>query len=166
MSYTTLFGIKEDYSFIELGEYGNSHLGGTLIWDCYLKYLGLDYFPFKDSSGFWDVYKKEEVPVFEKIVLLSTYDLVYVKKENFGELISAFNEFANKYPKTHLRSYCHDIEKNKDQIIAICWSITSLSDNLWCTWENDTGKWINISKEGEHWELFDDNLNCLKDMTK
>lgn len=161
MSYTTLLGIAEDYSIIELAEYRNSHLGGSTIWNCYAKYLGLEYIPMFDMTEFWDVWKLKEVPLFEKIVLLSTYDRVYVSKGNLPKLIEAFVQFDKTYENNHIASYMKDIENNKDKLIGVAWHITSITDNPWYNWDEEKEEYIpiNIKESEKAWELFDDCLN-------
>ena len=171
MSETVLYGINSDGLKV-LGEYRNSHLAGPCVWDQMARHIGLDMMPIgfgpdgkEQLEKFWVLWELPVVPTFEKIVLLSTYDRVWVSEKNLSRLVTAFKEFINAFPEsnTHLAKYVRDIENftSKDSDIkGICWHLSSMSEDTW-SWfdDNDEEVEYNFETGTKHWELFDDVLD-------
>jgi len=131
MSETVLYGLFKDYSLEALGEYRNSHLAAATIWNVLSRHLGQDSYNSYASSGeLWPVWKLPEVPAFEKIVMLSTYDNAYVSKKNIPKLVDAYREFIKTFPdvNTHIPSYIEDIEK-ADDLNGLCWWTSSIGED-------------------------------------
>jgi len=163
MSSTELIGIKDGKASDVLGEYRNSHLAGSVIWDYIAKnYTRFERMPIsyneKDLREFWDCWKTaDHMPEWAKIVLLSTYDKVYVKRENLGKLIDAFVKFDETFPNTHCGSYAKDLKVNIDKIDGCCWYLTSITDDPWSEWDEETEEYVpyDFSSGDDHWELFE-----------
>ena len=158
MSETTLYGLDDKNSLEALGEYRNSHLGAPTIWNVLARHLGQDSYMSCAASGeLWAVWKRPEIPVFEKIVMLSTYDNAYVSKENIPKLLSAFKEFIKTFPdaNTHIPSYIEDIEK-ADNLNGVCWWISSIGEDPWFEWNDEDEEVEYDFKTGDkHWEVFE-----------
>ena len=137
--------------------------------------------PIHDSefmNQFWPLFRRPELENFERIVLLSTYDRVWVKSERFEELLVAFRDFEKASEsmglETHIGRYADDLDKNmeliSDQMIGCCWHITSVVSNPWEIFDEATEEFLFYNvKTGDngHWELFDDCLTpALEDLLK
>jgi hypothetical protein len=170
MSETVLYKITKDYEIEVIGEFRNSRLAGPVIWNKQARHIGEDHFAFylneDKQQRFWASWRLKEVPMFEKIVLLSTYDNCYVKAENLSKLTNAFKEYVKAFPElnTHLQGYIDAINDNLDSF-GVCWHLTSITDCPWHDWDEDEeeSKPHDFSKEGGHWELFEYLEEGLKD---
>jgi hypothetical protein len=161
MSETVLYGIDKDWDLIELGEYRNSHLGARTIWDSLSRHIGWNGIAFGSSEEemkkFWSLWKLPTVPTFEKIVMLSTFDNVWVKKKNINKLVNAFKEYINTLTdvSTHLPKYIEDIQAASD-LNGLCWYISSIGEDPWFEWnEEDDQVGYDFKSGDKHWELFE-----------
>ena len=128
------------------------------------EYLGFK--PSRTSGGdeeamkeIWSLYGKEEVSIADKIVLGTTFDRVLVKRENFEELIEVFHSFE---ADTSLKEQAELLRKmlEYDDIIAVGWNQTSVTENQWLRTlydeENDIDVPYNCLIHTNHFWLFDD----------
>jgi len=138
MSCTEVYGFGKDGDASLIGEVQNSFRGAMQIW----MFLEKKYLPptkhyriltggEEETQKIWDLVKDERLTETEKIVLLSTFDKVVVKKENFEILIAAFCEFP---AETSLMEQAKIIHEN--DVIAVAWNQTSVSSNPWSIWFN------------------------------
>jgi len=170
MSETTLYKVTKDYEIEPIGGFRNSNLSGPVIWDNQARHIGEDHFAFYLSEDkkkrFWASWQLKEVPMFEKIVLLSTYDKCYVKAENLSKLTDAFKEYIKAFPKlnTHLQGYIDAIESNWVSF-GVCWHLTSITDCPWHDLDEEEDEYVphDFSKDEGHWELFEYLEEGLKD---
>ncbi len=168
MSETVLYGLDDNNSLMALGEYINSHLAAPTIWNVMARHVGKDsFFSYgmseSETKAFWGVWKLPTVPTFEKIVMLSTYDNVWVSKENIVKLLDAFKEFIKTFPEanTHIPRYIQDIEK-AENLKGVCWHISSIGEDPWFEWNDEDEEVQYDFKSGDkHWELFE-YLNSFK----
>jgi len=161
MSYTVLYGLDSKKELEELGEYTNSHLAAPTIWNVLARHIGRDRLSYgmdeSEMKAFWAVWKLPVVPVFEKIVMLSTYDNAYVSKENIPKLLDAYKEFIKTFPdvNTHIPSYIADIEK-ADNLNGLCWWTSSIGEDPWFEWDDeDEEVQYDFNSGDKHWELFE-----------
>lgn len=146
MSRTELYKIKMNGDVVLHEEFQNSHLGAHLIWrNMGERYLGdpfyisnaqnKSWYPDHDPKKFWNLVGQQNIPVEERIVLASTYDLTCVKWNNIPRLIDAFRYYASSYSDTgHALAYVdvlRDLLNDRD-CIGICWNQTSICADIWC----------------------------------
>ncbi len=111
------------------------------------------------AQEIWDLAASEKVSVTDKIVLLTTFDKVIVKKENFSRVIEAFNAFEGE---TSLKEQAAVLREmlGDENCIAAGWNQTSVNANTWSTYNCDdkTGKCVpyNCLTQNEHYWLFDE----------
>lgn len=119
-----------------------------------------------DMQDVWNLQNDNRLSRHEKIVLLSTFDNVLVKKENFNELIEAFEQFEGE---TSLKEQSEIIKNLGDNITAIGWNQTSVCHNKWNGFiiESDDEDILikyNYHKDTDHWWMFDhESLKIGKD---
>ena len=178
MSSTTFYGIQKDTLGVPkvsvvLGEYKNSHLAGPTIWNIMAKeYSRFGSVPLaeKDSKEFWNSWKNPVMPDWLRIVILSTYDHVYVKRGNWSRLTEAMNKFTDHYKdnNNHCQAYVEALSNASEDIIGCCWCITSLSDDPWRVWNEKTqeDEIYDLNIGTKHWELFDTCLDPWKTVSK
>lgn len=194
MSYTTVYKIDKDGDVIEHIDIKNAHNITMLIWriifDLYKDYFideveRPEWMPKEwnmsfsdlqmsgDMKPFWDLYLNENVLLEHRIVLASTFDRVIILKENFSELINAyekfikqmseeeFKEFFGKYDFSSLKQFVKvvkELQKDDD-----CIGLTTCISLIASFWEvyNEKGEYTpyNINKSGNHYNLFDDFKN-------
>jgi hypothetical protein len=151
MSSTEIYGFNKEWEIYGdsyfIGEVKNSFRGAMAIWT-YLedKYLP-PYIPLgmkekitrmisinkdeKETQKVWDLWKDNRLEENEKIVMLSTFDRVIVKRGNIDLLLKAFMLFKGD---TNLKKQAEIIDKeikNNKNIIAIAWNQTSVNSNPW-----------------------------------
>lgn len=107
----------------------------------------------------WNLFHSDKVSRVDKIVLGTTFDKVLVKREDFKELIDAFNSFEGE---TSLKDQAEVIEKmmEDENIIAVGWNQNSVTSNQWICAEYDeeneeTIPYNCLTGENHFW-LFDD----------
>lgn len=125
-------------------EFRNSWGGAARIWsslfDAYLKNPAIKYHNWlQNTDGLWNLAKRLDLPDFECSVHASTFDLAYVRSENFSKYVHDLREFASKYPVPgcvdHLPAWADWIEKADAD--AVGFYATSVGENLWFTYDND-----------------------------
>lgn len=174
MSITTMYGITKDGLVSKtLGEYQNSWLGSFTIWNIAAKrYTKLDGFSCgindKEMEKFWDCWKNSNMLEWFKIVILTTYDNVWVRRENWDRLITALLLFANNYSSgTRCFEYVNTLNETRcslshNDVMGCCWQGTSVADDLWYDendYDPDQPQPYNLNTGTKHWELFDDCLD-------
>lgn len=186
MSSTQIFGFDKNGNAYLEAEVKNAWRGAMAVWrileEKYLPPYRPEYIPAhiptseikrifhfaptRCSSGnedamqeVWALANDNRLKECEKIVLLSTFDYVVVKKENLHKLISAFREFEGE---TSLKEQADIIEKmlKDENCIAVAFNQTSICMDDWVNGEydeeKDEYKPYNIFKGDKHWELFDE----------
>ncbi len=177
MSYTEIYKITQIGNVIQAGEVRNAWRGAMAVWGIMEKkycvplpkpiWMSLSDYNERGYSrcgggmssfggvanpmqDIWDLVNSDSVPELEKIVLASTFDKVIVLKENFDELLKAFNEFEGE---TNLKEQAEVIEKLNDEknCIGIAWNQTSVNGGAW----QNGSKPYNINKQDKHWNLFE-----------
>ncbi len=183
MSATYLYTVSPNGPLTLHEEFRNSHRGAMWIWMRLRERFHPDHIwpenaPYDDPrvkeaskwimkyDDIWALSKDSRLCRNEKIVLMSTYDNVMVKRKNFEELVAAFRWFVENYKKDNpeeassLLEQANVIEKFKDnkKIYAICWNQTSVNGDAWITYipKKDEHRSYNIKKDKGHWFLFDD----------
>lgn len=181
MSYTelTFFGKDKNPSHTE--DIKNAWRGAMAIWDImderYLppfipdfvgrleinnpskRYFRMSSSLEEERKKVWALFNDEKVSRIDKIIIGSTFDWVIVIKQNVSELIQAFRLFEGE---TSLKEQADLIEEEfKDEnIIAVGWNQTSVSQNNWTDFSYDQEKQesipYNLSENDKHWNLFEE----------
>lgn len=191
MSYTELFAFDKTGNASKVEDIRNAWLGAMKIWrileskylpEYRLEYPLSDFFKrenpdfvpsrtsdMKDIKEIWELAYDERLLEHERIVLLSTFDNVLVKRENFVRLIEAFRKFE---PGTSLPEQADVIEEEsmKDDVIAIGWNQTSINADNWEYYdideETDEGIPYNCLSGEKHWWLFEGLEEICLNFTK
>lgn len=176
MSYTTLYAIDKNGDIFSYKEYRNAHMGAMNVWILMqIKYkLQKSYSSFEEV---WKLWKNEKVSMSDRITIASTFDNVYVKKENFQRLAEAFSDWSKSAKKIiyrddysgdivggqagHIEEQALDIrELANEDVVGVCWSQTSCGTYQWeyARDENDDPVPFNFFKDGSDlfWELFEE----------
>jgi hypothetical protein len=112
----------------------------------------------------WDLWKDESIPESHRIVMGSTFDNVMVRRENFGRLVAAIEEYAKEFNPGTLVEQARAIEKMgaEEDTLAVCWNATSVNASPWqvCEENPEDEDWpeyrpYNILTEDKHWFLFE-----------
>jgi hypothetical protein len=179
MSYTEIYAFGKNGKVVDSRDIRNAWRGAMAVWRILeKKYLpslqkpiwaGIndkeDYWSrTSDFTGhglkeIWSLADDKRLIKNEKIVLLSTFDKVLIKKENIKIVIKAFKAFNEN---TNLNEQAEAIEEllKSNKIIAIGFNQTSVNGD---TWENynynekkEESSSYNCLKQKDHWWLFDD----------
>lgn len=187
MSYTEIVCFKNNGDAESCTDIKNSWRGAMAIWNIlekkYLPQYRPSYIPkdipdsmleaycgYKPSrcsammdrdamKEIWNLFDKNNVSKVDRIVLGTTFDKMLVKKENFQEVIDAFNQFEGE---TSLKEQANVLKETleNDEIIAVGWNQTSVTQNQWTCHEFDkeSEEYIpyNCLKSTEHYWLFDE----------
>ncbi len=171
MSYTTIhtFGhdgrLRDECTFIQ-----NAWRGGMALWllleKKYLPPLN-PLFPKSSrvfsldpeiSDEFWHLIDDDRLSGDDRVALATTYDHVLVRRENLPRVIKAFR--SSEFEETSLPEQADALSKiyEDEDVSAVGWQQTSVSDDMWCDWDDEKDEGIPYNwKEGDrHWFLFDD----------
>ncbi len=149
-------GYKQDMSYLEiyavepgkptiletLAEFRNAHGGASLLWsDIHEKYMGLPRYDWlmKDDPLLWES-MEEACPPRLKFVLMLTYDMAYLLKEDYGWMFSDINDYLGEMGYTpkgvftckyvnHWPAIRDVIEKATCPALGFYW--TSCGENAW-----------------------------------
>ena len=163
MSYCALVCFEDGKPGV-ITEFKNSCGGAAFIWDVlYDKYLKD---PNKkpdcwllDPDSLWPLAKRADLPLFERVVLASTYDRALVRDDHFAEFSGHLREFVKTYPAgdkaCHLSAWADLFDKSESE--AIGFYGTSVSENLWIDWDEEKDGPIpyNLNERDDHFEVYD-----------
>jgi hypothetical protein len=177
-------------------EFHNSWGGAALIWD----YFTEKYFPLKpgqkrwetgigmgaDLKPVWDLWKRKDLSEAERVVMMSTFDNVMVRKEDLNRLADAFEavlvDMQRQIPELDKRAnHMHaqaevfrKITKEQPDVQAICWQQTTCGDDPWyinpvipenydelteqeqIEFNDQEGNPYNINTGTKHWFLYEE----------
>jgi len=107
----------------------------------------------------WDLVDNERVPQIEKIVLMTTFDKVLVKKENMPKVIEGFIKFDGESSLKEQAAILQKMYKDEN-CIAVGWNQTSVNADNWGSFnyneETGYGEPYNCLTQNEHFWLFDE----------
>lgn len=176
MSRTELYIVKKEGNLELFKEFGNSHRGAALLWSNLCEkyfnnrtgWLSADLSKSDKMRGkLWKLDHDPRVPRELRILLISTFDHMLIRKENFEKFIIACEEV---YQKDYLEEMGHfkiyptillEILNYVD-CIGIGWNQTSVCSDVWYVY--DTCKYCvdgtiqrdyNIFKDNDHNFLFE-----------
>lgn len=170
MSRTELYYITPTNRIVGYMEFRNSHLGAMNVWiNLYRahfeerimgqqKVLGfLPHGPItnEDYSLLWGLWKNKDIPIYERAILGSTFDMVILEKEHFNRFYDDVMKFAVYYSIGTLYLQAIAIKKlSKRNIIGVCWNQTSVNGDMYSLLKESakTGKLWSLYKELERIE--------------
>lgn len=168
MSYTTIYKVPEKGEIENYAEFKNSHRGAFNVWtEMARRYLGMEMLPMFRDGGMrpiWDLARNPEIPENDRIVMMSTFDRVMVKREDLPRLIEAFRDFGSRFEPGSLLEQAKALEKlvSDSTCYAVCWNQTSVNSDHWQIGEGDPEveddyklRMYDISKDTDHWFMFD-----------
>jgi hypothetical protein len=160
MSRTTIYAAPKSGPMYEIAEYPNAWGSAAYVWSALCgAYLGDSSFWMMRSSEaekLWALAKDPSVSECERLTLLSTFDRAMVRHDSFLKIAQAFREFHAKYPPKgvcHLLSWAALLESlaSDEQVFAIGWQQTSVSENLWQVREGeDTWRPYDLARDAGH----------------
>lgn len=172
MSQTELYIVKKNGDLEFFKGFGNSHRGASLLWSNLWK----KYYPelrkplFNDDKNIeklWRLDRNPDVPRELKILHISTFDRMMIKKENLEQFIEAMeNVYQNEYLEDmgHFETYPEILKdiNAMENVIAIAWNQTSINSGYWDMYEEcpTCGEYsiersYNIFKDKKHQFLFE-----------
>lgn len=171
MSRTTIHKFPEQGPNEDFAEFRNSHRSAMFIWQAMFKrYIAktnndMEWgMYFMSSNGkmqqVWDLARKMFVPIDERIVMMTTFDKVLVRRSEISGVIDAMHEFERKYPgDSSILEQVSALEKlaQDETCFAVGWTQTSLSGDAWWVYEEaqDDSRRYDLSRDSDHWFLFD-----------
>jgi len=172
MSVMTMYKVPEKGEVEEVKTFRNSTIFGMVIWVemCERYFHDRSWYTHGESGALWKLAKDPRVSETDRIVLATTFDRVMVKKENFPRLIEAMKKWADVNDGyNHIGGVIECLEElqQDNSCHAVCWWLTSSSDNPWKVRdydeedEYDDPHYYDISKADTkencyHWFLFDE----------
>jgi len=162
MAYTELYYFNKKGTPKERGIAPQASTGGWKVWFLLKeKYLpDVPYlFRHDEYQKVWDLILDERLEKYEKIILASSFDWAIVYKENFDELIDAFEKFDSEHSwKLNFPEQIKILKeiKNNKNAIAIWWNQTSVNCDTWRQIGNRSSHSVlyNIFKENKHFNVF------------
>ena len=166
MSETEIYAVLDDGNVYYQCGLQNSWRGSMNIWnELARKWFGWENFPLIEYQGrtaqaVWDLSKDERLPLNDRIVLLTTFDMAMAKSENLPALIEAMEDFATRYKPGSLLEHANVLRKlaKMPECIGVCWNWTSVCAGLWTVYDTvgDDDRAYNIHADTGHWYIFDD----------
>lgn len=135
MSHTTILHVYPNDK-VECGEeLSNSWGSAPYIWDFMIKkYIRPDgnIMYSKDADALWKLWNREDIPACYRVVLMMTFDRVYVLKENYNRAANDIRDFLKDYDDKKIVNHWHhiaDVLESNPDVPAIGLWCTSVSDN-------------------------------------
>jgi hypothetical protein len=163
MSYTELYYVTPKKRVVGHAEFSNSWLGAMRVWvNLYGKHFKDRIAETKKLHGYEPVgpmsdddfsilcglFKKTDIPVYERAVLGSTFDRVILEKEHFDRFYEDVVKYAVYYPAGSLLYQVTTIQKlSKRNVIGVCWNHTSVNGDMY----DQLKEW---AKKDELWSLY------------
>ncbi|MDC9590748.1 helix-turn-helix domain-containing protein [Xenorhabdus sp. XENO-10] len=161
MSCTTIIAVWPGKKAECVEELHNASGSGPVIWnDMATHYLGCNEYLYYDRiDDVWLLYKRDDIPVHHRAVLLMTYDGAIVKKENYAESAKFIRAYLSDFPpknghEHHWKRIAEIFESDPD-FPAIGFWITSVTKNPFSgEWNEETGEYEAVDWS-EYWSVFD-----------
>lgn len=173
MGYTELIPFKDGLPQRGI-EFRNPWRGAARVWDAlYDRYLLDRSVPYdswlssyqKDKGQrLWDLAKRTALKRFERAVHAFTFDLAYVRRENFPKIAADLRMFDQTYPVTypsHLTPWAEAIEALAAEAVGLYG--TSVSRNCWYRYDEqkDETTPVHLSEGFEIYEWLEDPKNTI-----
>jgi hypothetical protein len=133
-----------------IGEINNAWLGAMSVWnDVAKRYHKLESFfqaTREKQNLIWNSWKNQQMPEWERIVLLSTMDYAIVWSKDVSILISAFEQYSRERTNNN---YAEQANVIKNTLLlsddALAWQQTSVGE-FWGY------QWNEIKEENEYYD--------------
>jgi len=109
----------------------------------------------------WDLAEDERVPFELRIVLMSTFDNVMVKRADLPTVATAFEEYWRFFADGgHLDEQAKKLRElaEDETCYAVCWNQTSVNCDTWRVYDADEDdnrqRFYDMSRDTGHWFLF------------
>lgn len=105
MSYTTIIAVYPGEKTEDYQELRNSWGSAPVVWqslvDCYIDPEKKSYL-FSDGTmdKLWPLWKRDDIPLHQRAVLLMTFDRAYVAKKDYERAASDIDKFFQDFPPT------------------------------------------------------------------
>jgi len=159
MSYTEIYGVKNNGEVVFVGEVENAWRGAMFVW----KQLADKYEVGGDLFGgfheLWAMADTGRLVDYENMVMKSTFDNVVVKREDLARLIMSFRKYGELNPNSSFLEQAKIIEEEilKDgNMVGVCWNQISVNENPWCNgFDEEADEYIpyNTTKQNKHWYM-------------
>jgi len=177
MSYVEVFRVKKDGNVVSFdSETRNNHGGAPLIWDKITELYGIEYKMMSEST--WDnLFSADSIDKYtreHKILMLSTCDRVWIRKEIIDELIVAYENFHKQFVRdqyvdtvNQLAKVLKEWQRKHKSDIGIAFNMCSAITPFWYRGTSDRPYNVFKDKEqrrGEYqgksaWELVEHMKN-------
>jgi hypothetical protein len=135
MSYTTIIHVYPNEK-IECGdELRNSWGSAPYVWDYLIKkYIdpSANMMRYENLDPLWKLWKRKDIPIFERSVLMLTFDRCYIAKTNYARAAADIRQFLAEHNDIGIINHWHRIaeifESNPDVPGIGLWC-TSVSEN-------------------------------------
>lgn len=129
-------------------EFRNSWGGAARIWnslfDAYLKDPNNKYDTWlgENAKRLWPLATRKDLPLFERAVHASTFDLFYVRRDHFKQFANDLWSFVRKYPVAgncadHLPAWAALIDSSRNKIEAYGFHGTSVAETPWLDYDEE-----------------------------
>ncbi len=171
MSYTEIYGVYTNGDVKKIGEVRNAFRGAMSVWEHleykYLKTKSSSYTDIKNPL--WSLYKRDDLSLSEKIVLLSTYDRAIVYKKDLDMLYDAYDKFEATTSLKEQSDVIKEYLPLDDDVIGVCWNQTSVNTDTWFTDREiiENNEYVgrspyNINIDGDLFDIFE----CLRGLNE
>lgn len=155
-------------------EYRNAWGGAAFIWDClfnkYLKDPMNKYDTWvlgRNMDKLWNLAERDDVLLFERAIHTATFDRAVIVREHLPRFAQDLRMFVDAYPSgqrvCHLSHWARFCDEHPD-VEAIGFHHTSVSENLWYEWEEETEESMpyDLNTMDRHFEVYHwlDSLNA------
>lgn len=141
MSSSILFGLNPGEHQVELVEFRNSHGTAFLAWGAMAKrYLGMEnpYYPrpgwINNMDEVCALWRRTDIPVEHRAVLMLTFDGAYVKRDYFREFSASARKFWTDFPTpphvvNHWQAVASAFDGFGDDYAGVGLQCTTVSDS-------------------------------------
>lgn len=159
MSATVMYKVCKDGHVEQVQQFGNAWHGAMSVWmSMSERYLGRA-FDMSNPQATWDISKTPGVPREYAVTLLSTFDMVMVRRRDMPELIRCFRAFVDEFGKVggrglHLDRQADFMETllEDDDCDGVCWNQTDVVESPWvATGDDGEEEPYNVQTCKRHW---------------
>lgn len=163
MSHMEIKFIFEDKT-IESKELSNAHGGAPFVWNIVAKkYLGLAPGAYLfESEKIWPLYKKNEMPLHHKAVLLMTYDGAVITKPYFKKAAQDIRAFLADFKQesqsesriNHWNEIAQELEKDPGcAAVGFYWTSVG-EDPFQGSYDEESEDYLPFSNWGALWSVY------------
>lgn len=155
MSSLEIYGVRPDGDVVSFTDLRNSWRGAALVWS----ELGTKYLSHSKSACLiddgaservWKLVSDPRLTEAERVVLLSTFDGVWIPIGMFPLFARSCEEFARQHPDSHYATIPSVLERMRTEgFVGYCANQTSVCSNPWwiSAGEDDEGRRVNVTHD-------------------